>query len=73
MSFKKTLVILFVAFFALWSLVHLSAVYFFKLVNWIWKGTTIAQNEKLRSGIKKDLEQPLIEIRQGGHKNGHIY
>ena len=37
-SFKKTLVLLFVTFFALWSLMHMSSMLFVKLISWVWNG-----------------------------------
>ena len=39
MGFKKTLVIVFMSFLAIWSLLHLGGVVFIRLINWIWYGT----------------------------------
>jgi hypothetical protein len=39
MGFKKTLVIVFISFLALWSLLYLGGVVFIRLINWIWYGT----------------------------------
>ena len=39
MGFKKTLVIVFMSFLAIWSLLHLGGVAFIRLINWIWYGT----------------------------------
>ena len=39
MGFKKTLVIVFMSFLAIWALLHLGGVLFIRLINWIWCGT----------------------------------
>ena len=39
MGFKKTLVIVFISFLAIWSLLYLGGVVFIRLINWIWCGT----------------------------------
>ena len=59
MSFKKTLVVLFVAFFALWSLLHQSSVLFVRVINWIWNGKKHRLTEKPSSDAQKDLEEPF--------------
>ena len=59
MSFKKTLVILFVAFFALWSLLHLSSVLFVRVINWVWNGKKPAPIEKPSLNTQKELEEPF--------------
>ena len=38
MGFKKTLVIVFISFLAIWSLLYLGGVVFIRLINWIWYG-----------------------------------
>ena len=59
MSFKRTIVILVIAFFALWSFFHLSAVYFVRLMRWVWMGTTPTPVKNLDAKVKKELQQPL--------------
>ena len=49
MSFKKTLVALFIAFIALWSLLHLSSVLFVRVIVWVWNG-------RQNSTLTKELE-----------------
>jgi hypothetical protein len=39
MGFKKTLVIVFISFLAIWSLLYLGGVVFIIFINWIWCGT----------------------------------
>ena len=39
MGFKKTLVIVFISFLAIWSLLYLGGVVCIRLINWIWCGT----------------------------------
>ena len=58
-GFRKTLLMLFIAFLAIWSLVYLSSVYFVRAINWVWRGTTLTSKEKPNVSIKKELEQPL--------------
>ena len=57
-GFRKTLLTLFVAFLAIWSLVYLSSVFFVRAINWVWRGTTLTSEEKPNVSIKKELEQP---------------
>ena len=44
MNFKKTLVILFVGFFALWSLLYLSFVMFVRVMHWEERGKIIKRS-----------------------------
>ena len=59
MSFKKTLVVLFIAFFALWSLLHLSSVLFVRVVSWIWSGGKSYSKERSQFSDKKEIEEPF--------------
>ena len=59
MSFKKTLVALFVAFFALWSLLHLSSVLFVRVINWVWNVKKPAPVEKPSLITQKEPEEPF--------------
>lgn len=58
-GFRKTLLALFIAFFAIWSFVYLSSVFFVRAISWVWGGTALTSIEKPSVGIKKELEQPL--------------
>ena len=64
-GFRKTLLALFIAFFAIWSLVYLSSVFFVRAVNWAWSGTKLTSIEKPNVIIKKELAQPLKNNSQG--------
>ena len=57
MGFKKTISIIFISFIAIWSLLYLGSVFFFRSLKWIWCGRTITEIEK--SSFKNDqkLEQ----------------
>ena len=58
-GFGKTLLILFIAFFAIWSLVYLSAIFFVRALSWVWTGTIATSIEKSKVPIKQESEQPL--------------
>jgi len=58
-SFKKTLVILFITFLALWSLLHMSSVLFVRLVSWIWNGKRPSSTEKATFNDKQTFEEPF--------------
>lgn len=58
-GFRKTLLTLFIAFFAIWSLVYLSSVFFVRAVNWAWSGTKLTSIEKPNVIIKEELERSL--------------
>ena len=59
MSFKKVLVILFIGFFALWSLLHLSSVLFVRVMSWVWNGKKSASSERPSFSTKKETEEPF--------------
>jgi len=54
MGFKKTISIMFISFIAIWSLLYLGSVFFFRVLKWIWCGRTITETEK--SSIQNDQE-----------------
>ena len=54
MGFKKTISIIFIFFIAIWSLLYLGSVFFFRALKWIWCGRTITEIEK--SSIQRDQE-----------------
>jgi len=59
MSFKKTLVVLFITFFALWSLLHLSSILFVRVISWIWRGQRSLSQAVPQLDDKKETEQPF--------------
>ena len=54
MGFKKTISIMFISFIAIWSLLYLGSVLFFRVLKWIWRGGTTTGIEK--SSIQNDQE-----------------
>ena len=71
MGFKKTLVIVFISFLAIWSLLYLGGVIFIRLTNWIWYGTAptpfaekIALDETIQGQPIKDNIEFHNEIEQ---------
>jgi len=57
MGFKKTISIIFISFIAIWSLLYLASVVFFRVLKWIWCGRTITEIEKPRIQNNQELEQ----------------
>ena len=57
MGFKKTISIIFIFFIAIWSLLYLGSVFFFRALKWIWCGRTITEIEKPRIQNDQELEQ----------------
>jgi len=57
-GFRKTLLVIFIAFFAIWSLVYLSSIFFMRAISWVWRGAAATSIEKPSVSIKKELEQP---------------
>ena len=57
MGFKKTISIIFIGFIAIWSLLYLGSVFFFRVLKWIWCGRTITEIEKPRIQNDQELEQ----------------
>ena len=55
MSFKKTATIIFISFLAIWSLLYLGSVFFFRILKWIWRGTTTTEIEKPNIRSNKEL------------------
>ena len=58
-GFKKKLVVLFIAFFALWSLLHLSSVLFVRVVSWVWNGNKPTSTKETPLSIKQEVEEPF--------------
>ena len=57
MGFKKTVSIMFISFIAIWSLLYLGSVLFFRVLRWIWFGRTITEPEKPSIQSDQELEQ----------------
>ena len=55
MGFKKTATIMFISFLAIWSLLYLCSIFFFRVLKWIWRGTTTTEIEKPNIPSNKEL------------------
>ena len=58
-GFRKTLLILFIAFFAIWALVYLSSIFFVRAISWVWIGTASTSKGKPSVSVENGLGQPL--------------
>ena len=58
-GFRKTLLTLFVAFFAIWSLVYFSSVLFVRAISWVLNGKKLIPTQRLNLTAQQDLEKPL--------------
>ena len=58
-GFRKTLLTLFIAFFAVWSLLYLGSVFFARTMRWVWNGETPNSAEKIRFSAEQKLEKHL--------------
>ena len=59
-GFRKTLLTLFVAFFAIWSLVYFSSVLFVRAISWVLNGINpIPTQQRPNLTAQQDLEKPL--------------
>ena len=58
-GFRKTLLILFVAFFAIWSLVYFSSVFFVRAISWVLHGINPIPTQRPNLTAQQDLEESL--------------
>ena len=58
-GFRKTLLTLFVAFFAIWSLVYFSSVLFVRAISWVLNGINPISTQRPNLTGQQDLEKPL--------------
>ena len=60
---RKTALILFISFFAIWSLLYISFVFFVRITKWVWSDTnsksTEIQSFSDNSNIEKSLENNM--------------
>jgi hypothetical protein len=56
-GFKKTATLIFISFLAIWSLLYLGAIFFVRILKWIWRGTTTTGIEKPNIPRNKELKQ----------------
>ena len=58
-GFRKILLTLFVAFFAIWSLVYFSSVLFARAISWVLNGINPIPTQRPNLTAQQDLEKPL--------------
>ena len=58
-GFRKTLLTLFVAFFAIWSLIYFSSVLFVRAISWVLNGINPIPTQRPNLTAQQDLEKPL--------------
>ena len=56
-GFKKTISIIFIFFIAIWSLLYLGSVFFFRALKWIWCGRNLTEIEKPSIQNDQELEE----------------
>ena len=54
---RKTMFSLFIAFFALWALIHLGSIYFVRAINWVWRGKISTAKVKPKFIVQKELKR----------------
>ena len=69
---RKTIFILFISFFAIWALLHVSSVLFARIASWAWNGTNSSfsdnsnlEVEKERQRVKREESSPTAETKAG--------
>ena len=67
-SFKKKLVIIFIAFFALWSLIYLSSMLFVRVLSWIWNGKKSNTKEETSADKEQGIEEPPNNVKHNDIK-----
>ena len=58
-GFRMILLTLFVAFFAIWSLVYFGSVFFVRAISWILHGINPIPTQRPNLTAQQDLEKPL--------------
>ncbi len=56
-GFKKTIIVMFISFLAIWSLIYLSSIFFVRALKWIWFGTINTKSKQQNISSNKDLGQ----------------
>jgi len=56
---RKTIFILFISFFAIWALLHVSSVLFARIASWVWNGTSSNLRENISYSENENREEPL--------------
>ena len=56
---RKIAFTLFISFFSIWSLLHVSSVLFARIASWVWNGTFWNLREKISYSENENREEPL--------------
>ena len=56
---RKIAVTLFISFFSIWSLLHVSSVLFARIVSWVWNGTSSNLRENITYSENGNREKSL--------------
>ena len=54
---RKTIFILFISFFAIWALLHVSSVLFARIASWAWNGTNFSFSDNSNLEVKKERQR----------------
>ena len=56
---RKIAFTLFISFFSIWSLLHVSSVLFARIASWVWDGTPSNLQENISYSKNENQEEPL--------------
>jgi len=56
---RKIAFTLFISFFSIWSLLHVSSVLFARIASWVWNGTSSNLRENISYGENRNREEAL--------------
>ena len=56
---RKIAFTLFISFFSIWSLLHVSSVLFARISGWVWNGTSSNLRENISYSENENREEPL--------------
>ena len=54
---RKTIFILFISFFAIWALLHVSSVLFARIASWAWNGTNSSFSDNSNLEVEKERQR----------------
>ena len=56
---RKIALTLFISFFAIWSLLHMTSLLFARIAGWVWNGTSSNLRENIRHRENENREESL--------------
>ena len=54
---RKTILILFVSFFAIWALIYICFVFFVRITKWVWSGTNSSFSDNSNLEVEKERQR----------------